>query len=687
MADARIEIVLAARDASQAAFAQVKNAIRELSASVFSLKGVLAGLGAGIGFGALAKSVVDTASSFEQLEVKLDTLTRGRGKETLEAINAWAKDMPINTREAVDVFAMMQAYGLNPTIEKMQTLVDVSSIFGEDAAPRVARALGQIQARGKLSAEELMQLSEVGINAGKYLEQAFGASVEEIQKQSLRIEDVVEAIWRGLDADYSGAAQKAMDSWRGLVMQFESNWMEIERRVAQAGLFDALKEGLAAVNREMSAWIEKNEVFFKQDLPKHIKEMAQSAKNLVETLMSVPREVWGALIGFKYGGIKGAFFGAGAGFGTRLYGLAIDEGEALRASAATLTQQLKMLRDMGAESSVEYQRTYEKLSAVRKEIEAKGYERIKLLPEPTVEKTKEKIESPIKSLVIQSKEELAERKKLHAEVEREMEEFARAKLLPTRLEEALATGVGPNQIAQMEAERLKRIREEAKKVYGEAQDDWIGRHREEIGPYDDETVKRNLEDIKRQGEEASNYWVELSQRTAERMQDNFSDLFFDVFAGELKSAEDYFAAFARSLQRMAADIAGQLVTQGLFGASSVGKTAGGGGGLGGLFGWLSGLFGASVQHAGGEAGAGPRRQVPAFFFAAAPRLHAGLAPDEFPAILQRGERVIPRRQAVRERPQVVINVQAPGGRVGRESLQGLQTALYAALDRAGRRNL
>ena len=38
------------------------------------------------------------------------------------------------------------------------------------------------------------------------------------------------------------------------------------------------------------------------------------------------------------------------------------------------------------------------------------------------------------------------------------------------------------------------------------------------------------------------------------------------------------------------------------------------------------------------------RTVPALAFAGAPRLHSGFAPDEFPAILQRGERVLSRRE-------------------------------------------
>jgi hypothetical protein len=85
--------------------------------------------------------------------------------------------------------------------------------------------------------------------------------------------------------------------------------------------------------------------------------------------------------------------------------------------------------------------------------------------------------------------------------------------------------------------------------------------------------------------------------------------------------------------------------------------------LSGVFSGAGGIF-ASVLHAGGMVGsafggesphwgdshsASPSRMVPAMAFAAAPRMHgggmAGLRHDEVPAILQRGERVLSRREA------------------------------------------
>jgi hypothetical protein len=71
-------------------------------------------------------------------------------------------------------------------------------------------------------------------------------------------------------------------------------------------------------------------------------------------------------------------------------------------------------------------------------------------------------------------------------------------------------------------------------------------------------------------------------------------------------------------------------------------------GGGGLLSTAASTVAATVSHAGGMAGAGPLRLVEAAAFLNAPRLHAGtpswLGADEYATILQRGERVLNRRE-------------------------------------------
>lgn len=106
---------------------------------------------------------------------------------------------------------------------------------------------------------------------------------------------------------------------------------------------------------------------------------------------------------------------------------------------------------------------------------------------------------------------------------------------------------------------------------------------------------------------------------------------FDQF---VRTGQLNFAEFARSMLADIAKVAFQMnVLQPLFG----GGTTPGGGIVGNI---LAGAF-----HDGGMVGSGgASRMVPGYLFATAPRLHDGLKPDEFPAILQSGERVMSRRE-------------------------------------------
>ncbi len=105
------------------------------------------------------------------------------------------------------------------------------------------------------------------------------------------------------------------------------------------------------------------------------------------------------------------------------------------------------------------------------------------------------------------------------------------------------------------------------------------------------------------------------------------------------------------------------------------------------------MVNASIWHQGGMVGAGaPMRAVPALAFADAPRLHgggwAGLGPDEVPAILQRGERVLSRREVAAGGPigpsQLAITVNVEGARGNREIEEMVNAGVSGALQQYDR---
>lgn len=108
--------------------------------------------------------------------------------------------------------------------------------------------------------------------------------------------------------------------------------------------------------------------------------------------------------------------------------------------------------------------------------------------------------------------------------------------------------------------------------------------------------------------------------------------------------------------------------------------------LSGALGNMGNIF-APVLHAGGIVGGpAPQRMVPTMAFAGAPRMHsggwAGLRPDEVPAILQKGERVLNRREAAQygagSAQNITINIQTRDA----ESFRQSRTQVSADIGRA-----
>jgi len=91
-----------------------------------------------------------------------------------------------------------------------------------------------------------------------------------------------------------------------------------------------------------------------------------------------------------------------------------------------------------------------------------------------------------------------------------------------------------------------------------------------------------------ENKKSSSMMLQLSERTAWAMQENFSNVFYDQMKGKLGSFKDYFTSFLDSIQRAWADIMGQMATQWLFGQDMKG-----GGMLSEAWSLVSGLLGSA----------------------------------------------------------------------------------------------
>lgn len=179
----------------------------------------------------------------------------------------------------------------------------------------------------------------------------------------------------------------------------------------------------------------------------------------------------------------------------------------------------------------------------------------------------------------------------------------------------------------------------------------------------DETYNRQLQALSEQYQGQTDGLTTLQDRledfvkTSQDIAGGIGDAFVEAFSAGSDAVADFVKTgkidFSSLITNFIADLARLAAQKYIFGplADKLG------GALGGLGGPL-----ANILHEGGIAGSGGgRRSVDPSVFAGAPRFHSGgLAGDEVPAILQRGERVLSKSEtAAYDRggsPTIVFNV-------------------------------
>lgn len=160
--------------------------------SLDNVGSTLTKLTGGLGFALLAKQVWDTGLGFatftQNTQIALSSLL-GSGeaaKSFLAEILAFAKTTPYAFTDLTDQAQKLITWGFDAqqVVPILRSIGDAATTMGKgkEGIDRVVLALGQINTKGRLQAQELLQLSEVGVNGLKILANQAGMSTLEFQK-------------------------------------------------------------------------------------------------------------------------------------------------------------------------------------------------------------------------------------------------------------------------------------------------------------------------------------------------------------------------------------------------------------------------------------------------------------------------------------------------------------------------
>ena len=166
--------------------------LREVQSQAGATERAIGGLGGAIGKLAAAFSLIQAAKFVFVNAAEIETQTRSLQVLTGSAEKAGqiVKDLqqlgavtPFTSSELIDSAKRLQAFGVETSkvVETTRRLADVSGATGAELQGLVT-AYGQVQAKGRLQGEELLQFQERGVALQQVLREEYNLSGEEFQK-------------------------------------------------------------------------------------------------------------------------------------------------------------------------------------------------------------------------------------------------------------------------------------------------------------------------------------------------------------------------------------------------------------------------------------------------------------------------------------------------------------------------
>jgi len=648
--DPKVQVSIEAVNRARSELNQLERELQDIQGAgtktgeVFSLMGkhflaFTAAAGGIAGVTSLLKSFVTEAAEAEQIENRLRFALEGLGY-------AWAE--------------------LKPHVDKYAQSVQEMTRFSDEEARKAltdmllyTRDFAKAQDGARLAMDMSVRTGQDLGSTTRYIGMAMNGNVEILGRFIPELRELDDKLGKNATAadkaayalkilqdKFGGTAQADMDTYAGKVKAFENSWSDLKETLGNEllpvlkNLFDNLKDITDQMNKFLTGGTAQQ-------------QMADAVKRWVEAR----RNIAGAEKELREMDAVGKFFGAERTykdeieFWTRQMKEAEEKIKRLQGVMEKESKPVKSLKDIplpdAGRAAEEEKRLLANLKLLESQVQEEDTLASVLAAQASLEKQKaDEKERELKTteLILKNSEIITEEdQKAAVAAAREAEE--RERIRDIKSEELI-----------LQADLNRMVDEEQPMEAARAAQESRERNRDLIQIK--ETYNVNFETA----QQIKDLWDGVAMNMSTAMQAGFFDLYKNGLTDLGKVFEDFCANMINSWYRALAQMAANAI---MFGNISGYQ---GPGGTGGLMGLLINAFAGG----GGGPGTNPGSEynistwheggtVPNFKnYRWIPRFHSGLGPDEFPAILQAGERVLSRKEVaggLGSAPEININIE------------------------------
>lgn len=278
---------------------------RDLSDRFARMKMGLASMAAGgavLGtLGAVSLAAGRAAAQMEMYTVALDTMLRQQGAalsatQFLEDLRQFAKATPFEFTDLVEASKQLMAFGFRAeqVLPMMRAIGDAVAALGggAEAQRRVIWALGQMQAKGRVLAEELMQLQEVGVPVFQILQEELGLTADQVARigeLGISAQQGIQAILAGMTKRFGGMMAVQSRTVMGILSNIRDAFQGILLDIggtAETGFLAGLR-GILEDIRDFLSDLDDRNVF--RGLGEGLASLVRLLRPLIGGVMSIGR--------------------------------------------------------------------------------------------------------------------------------------------------------------------------------------------------------------------------------------------------------------------------------------------------------------------------------------------------------------------------------------------------------------
>lgn len=241
-----------------------KSGVSGVSDEMKKMKTLITGFIAAYGGKKLWDLLIGSNAEMEQYTTSLEVMLGSASKASamIEKMRDFAAKTPLTLENVISGGSLLMSYGVDESnlIDTMTKLGDLASGNAEKM-DRITLAYGQMLAKGKVTGEELMQMTEAGVPLQTALAESIGVTGEEFSKMvsagKVGIDDLNKAI-TGLttgDGKFAGMMEKQSQTMQGMLSTLQDNISEFLRKMGE-GAFGEVKSALQEASDLLAEWEE-----------------------------------------------------------------------------------------------------------------------------------------------------------------------------------------------------------------------------------------------------------------------------------------------------------------------------------------------------------------------------------------------------------------------------------------------